>query len=245
MPQGGVIPPGGSNLELSKDDQHLLPPLTVQCVTLGSLAGGYVDPNMGGMGGCPPLPNQCCQHGAQHCTTPAYMTQGSMPGDPMMGGMMAGLPPIEQQMMGNMQGLHDLSALRTPHGGIRTNKKTKQQRKEELFNKKRSRKALNKQLMSVDFGFLGPAESESSDDEMFTGVTLEPYQDHTQPSLLPPIKKRSLFPLQGKSQSRELSYQVSTEREMITSDEERSSQASLVSSSLEHRHRQSSGRDIF
>ena len=191
--------------------------------------------------GGPPLPNQCCQHGAQHCTSPGFMAQGSMPGDPMMGGMVSGLPPIEQQMMGNMQGLHDLSALRTPHGGIRTNKKTKQQRKEELFNKKRSRKALNKQLMSVDFGFLGPTESESSDDEMFTGVTLEPYQDHTTPALLPPIKKRSLFPtMQGRSQTRELSYQVSTEREIITSDEDHS-QASLVASSLDYRRQDTGG----
>ena len=80
------------------------------------------------------------------------MAQGAgVPGDPMAG-MGAGFPPIEQQMLGNVQGLHDLSAIRTPHGEIRTNKKTKQQRKEELFNKKRSR---NKQFMSVDFGSLG------------------------------------------------------------------------------------------
>ena len=29
---------------------------------------------------------------------------------------------------------------------------------------------MNKQLMSLDFGFLGPAESDSSDEEMYTGV---------------------------------------------------------------------------
>ena len=191
-----------------------------------------MDPSMQmtGMPGGQPLPNQCCQHGAQHSSS-GFLAQGPIPGDPMnvMGG---GLPPIEQHMQGNMQGLNDLSALRTPHGGIRTNKKTKQQRKEELFNKKRSRKSLNKQFMSVDFGFVGPAESESSDDEMFTGVTLEPYQDHTTPSLLPPLKKRSVFPIQGKSRTRELSYQVSTEREILTSDEERS-HASFIYSSVE------------
>ena len=193
-----------------------------------------MDPMMmqpNGMPGGQPLPNHCCQHGAQH-STPGYMSQGPIPGDPM-NGMGSGLPPIEQHMQGNMgAGLHDLSALRTPHGGIRTNKKTKQQRKEELFNKKRSRKSLNKQFMSVDFGFVGPAESESSDDEMFTGVTLEPYQDHTTPSLLPPLKKRSVFPNQGKSRTRELSYQVSTEREILTSDEDHS-HASFIYSSVE------------
>ena len=147
--------------------------------------GGCLDPSMQmpGMPGGQPLPNQCCQHGAQHSTA-GMMAQGpGVPGDPMTG-MGAGFPPIEQQMHGNMQGLHDLSAIRTPHGGIRTNKKTKQQRKEELFNKKRSRKDLNKQLMSVDFGFLGPPASDSSDDEMFAGRTIVFYQDRTPPTLL-------------------------------------------------------------
>ena len=67
--------------------------------------------------------------------------------------------------------MQDLSALRTPHGGIRTAKKTKQQKKEDMHNKKRSRKVLNKQLMSMDFGLMAPPESESSDDDMFTGIT--------------------------------------------------------------------------
>ena len=67
-------------------------------------------------------------------------------------------------------GVQDLSALRTPHGGIRTAKKTKQQKKEDMHNKKRSRKVLNKQLMSMDFGQMAPPESESSDDDMFTGI---------------------------------------------------------------------------
>merc|ERR1712039_759110 len=85
-------------------------------------------------------------------------------------GLTGGLPPIEQQRFGNLgPGVQDLSALRTPHGGIRTAKKTKQQKKEDMHNKKRSRKVLNKQLMSMDFGQMAPPESESSDDDMFTG----------------------------------------------------------------------------
>ena len=63
--------------------------------------------------------------------------------------------------------------MRTPHGGIRINKKTKQQKKQDMHDKKRSRKALNKQLMSMDFGLMAPPESESSDDEMFTGGQLK------------------------------------------------------------------------
>ena len=39
-----------------------------------------------------------------------------------------------------------------------------------MHNKKRSRKVLNKQLMSMDFGVMAPPESESSDDDMFTGI---------------------------------------------------------------------------
>ena len=65
----------------------------------------------------------------------------------------------------------DLSAARTPHGGIRT-KKTKQEKKEELYNKKRSRKSLNKQLLSMDFGFLGPPDSDSSEEEAEQGLLL-------------------------------------------------------------------------
>merc|ERR1719245_632923 len=83
--------------------------------------------------------------------------------------MVSSLPPIEQQQLVGSSGMYDLSAARTPHGGIKPVKKTKQQKKEELYNKKRSRKSLNKQLMSLDFGFLGPAESDSSDEEMYTG----------------------------------------------------------------------------
>ena len=47
--------------------------------------------------------------------------------------------------------------------------KTKAQKREDLYNKKRSRKTLNKQLMSLDFGFLGPPDSESSEDDLYTG----------------------------------------------------------------------------
>merc|ERR550517_2146446 len=97
------------------------------------------------------------------------MQQGMQPG--MQGsGLTGGLPPIEQQRFGNLgPGVQDLSALRTPHGGIRTAKKTKQQKKEDMHNKKRSRKVLSKQLLSMDFGLMAPPESESSDDDMFTG----------------------------------------------------------------------------
>ena len=56
--------------------------------------------------------------------------------------------------------------------------KTKQQKREELYNKKRSRKSLNKQLMSLDFGFLGPPESDSSDDDMFTGGGAADQSEH-------------------------------------------------------------------
>ena len=161
------------------------------------------------------------------------MSQGSIPGDPMaMSGMGSGLPPIEQHMQGNMgAGLHDLNSMRTPHGDIRT----KQPKKEELFNNESSCRALSvdfSKQMSVDFSFVGPAESERSDDETFTDVTLEPEPDRTMQTLLPPIKMRSLFHNQGTSHSRELSYQVSTEREILTSDED-CSQASFTSSSLQ------------
>ena len=47
--------------------------------------------------------------------------------------------------------------------------KTKEQKREELYNKKRSRKSLNQKLLSLDFGFLGPPDSESSDEDMYTG----------------------------------------------------------------------------
>jgi len=131
-------------------------------------------------------------------------------------GLTGGLPPIEQQRFGNLgPGVQDLSALRTPHGGIRTAKKTKQQKKEDMHNKKRSRKVLNKQLMSMDFGQMAPPESESSDDDMFTGIFLEPLPDHfglTGPPSVPSKGRRS-----GPK------YQLSTERETLTTSEDDSS----------------------
>merc|ERR1711936_1344053 len=143
------------------------------------------------------------------------MQPGMQPGMPMPGmqrsGLTGGLPPIEQQRFGNLgPGVQDLSALRTPHGGIRTAKKTKQQKKEDMHNKKRSRKVLNKQLMSMDFGLMAPPESESSDDDMFTGVFLEPLPDHygLAGQNFPPV------PLKGRRSGPK--YQVSTERETLT-----------------------------
>ena len=74
--------------------------------------------------------------------------------------------------------------MKTPGGGIRAKpKRTKQQRREELFKKKRSRKALNKQLLSFDLGFVGPEDSESSDDDLFlTGLSFAPEYDHMEPA---------------------------------------------------------------
>ena len=65
-------------------------------------AGGMMDPSMGMA-----LPNQCCTHGAMHCTTP----------DPATAGMMSTLPPLDPMQAGAMMtGLYDA---RTPHGGIK------------------------------------------------------------------------------------------------------------------------------
>ena len=44
-----------------------------------------------------------------------------------------------------------------------------------MHNKKRSRKVLSKQLLSMDFGLMAPPESESSDDDMFTGIMAKRY----------------------------------------------------------------------
>merc|ERR1712083_632117 len=107
----------------------------------------------------------------------------------------------------------------TPHGGIRTAKKTKQLKKEDMHNKKRSRKVLSKQLLSMDFGLMAPPESESSDDDMFTGVFLEPLPDHfgLAGQNFPPV------PLKGRRSGPK--YQVSTERETLTTSEDDSSAA--------------------
>ena len=57
-----------------------------------------------------PMPNQCCAHGAMHCTVPGV--GAGMP-DPSTGMM----PPIDPGMAAmGMGGLYDA---RTPHGGIK------------------------------------------------------------------------------------------------------------------------------
>jgi len=61
-------------------------------------------------------------------------------------------------------GYIELKNFRTPNGGI---KKSRQQRKEELFKKKRAKSALKKKVMSVDLGFY-PLDTESSDEDIFT-----------------------------------------------------------------------------
>ena len=95
---------------------------------LASLAAGGVamDPSMMGMmGECDivitaghedrgahprvsgtPMPNQCCAHGAMHCTVP----------DPSTGMMPPLDPGLAAMGMGGMGGLYDA---RTPHGGIK------------------------------------------------------------------------------------------------------------------------------
>ena len=56
------------------------------------------------------MPNQCCAHGAMHCTVPGV--GAGMP-DPSTGMM----PPIDPGMAAmGMGGLYDA---RTPHGGIK------------------------------------------------------------------------------------------------------------------------------
>ena len=107
-----------------------------------------------------------------------------------------------------------------------------------MHNKKRSRKVLNKQLMSMDFGQMAPPESDSSEDDMFTGprtgtatpllktvfkpsralpqlastgVILEPLPNHLGASLAPLRARRAVAGHQG-----------STERETLTSEDEAS-----------------------
>ena len=76
-------------------------------VDLGNLTGGGLDPMMlgmdpmmgagmdpmmgAGMGAAACLPNQCCTHGAMHCTAPGMM------GDPAMAGLQ------QQQFMTGLQ----------------------------------------------------------------------------------------------------------------------------------------------
>merc|ERR1712029_946280 len=58
-------------------------------------------------------------------------------------------------------------AMKTPGGGIKP-KKTKQQRREALFKKKRAKSALAKKVQSIDMG-LYPVDTDSSDEDLFTG----------------------------------------------------------------------------
>ena len=82
---------------------------------LTSLMGG-----LGGVGGLDltsldpslALPNHCCAHGALHCTVAGFNPDPSL-------GLASSLPPIEQQQMVGSAGLYDLTAARTPHGGIK------------------------------------------------------------------------------------------------------------------------------
>ena len=75
---------------------------------------------MGGLGGLDlttldpslALPNHCCAHGALHCTVAGFNPDPSL-------GLASSLPPIEQQQMVGSSGLYDLTAARTPHGGIK------------------------------------------------------------------------------------------------------------------------------
>ena len=57
--------------------------------------------------------------------------------------------------------------MKTPGGGI-SNKKTKQQRREALFKKKRAKSALSRKVQSIDMG-LYPVDTDSSDEDLFTG----------------------------------------------------------------------------
>ena len=59
------------------------------------------------------LPNHCCAHGALHCTVAGFNPDPSV---------VSSLPPIEQQQLVGRSGMYDLSASRTPHGGIKQTK---------------------------------------------------------------------------------------------------------------------------
>ena len=105
----GQTPAGGTNMDLA--------------MMAAGGGGGMLDPMMmdpmmmAGAGAA--LPNQCCTHGALHCTVPGAGADPSL----MMAGAGAGagmLPPIDPmaaQLGGG--GLYDLTAMRTPHGGIK------------------------------------------------------------------------------------------------------------------------------
>lgn len=75
---------------------------------LNSLMGGGMDPSLA-------IPNHCCAHGALHCTVAGFNPDPSL---------VSSLPPIEQQQLVGSSGMYDLSAARTPHGGIKPVKVT-------------------------------------------------------------------------------------------------------------------------
>ena len=68
------------------------------------MAGGTMDPSLA-------IPNHCCAHGTLHCTVAGFNPDPSL-------GLVSSLPPIEQQQVVS-SGMYDLSAVRTPHGGIK------------------------------------------------------------------------------------------------------------------------------
>ena len=86
------------------------------------------------------------------------------------------LPPIDQPQAnghgaangaanGVCKTVLDVDSMKTPGGGI---KKTKQQRREALFKKKRAKSALSRKVQSIDMG-LYPVDTDSSDEDLFTG----------------------------------------------------------------------------
>ena len=90
----------------------------------------------------------------------------------------AKLPPIDQPQAnghgpangaanGVCKTVLDVDSMKTPGGGIKA-KKTKQQRREALFKKKRAKSALSRKVQSIDMG-LYPLDTDSSDEDLFTG----------------------------------------------------------------------------
>ena len=106
---------------------------------------------------------------------------GAAPGaavpDVKVNGEAAQLPPIDTHANGVANGVAngschqaalDVDSMKTPGGGIKT-KKTKQQRKEALFKKKRAKSALARKVQSIDMGLYPVEDTDSSDDDLFTG----------------------------------------------------------------------------
>ena len=85
------------------------------------------------------------------------------------------LPPVDTHANGVSNGVangacqavKDVDSMKTPGGGIKP-RKSKQQRKEELFKRKRAKSALAKKVQSIDMG-LYPIDTDSEDDDLFTG----------------------------------------------------------------------------